>query len=268
MTERCRHCGEPALDTDIVCWHCGLPLAGREKLKSTKVKVKEGWQQSVSPEAVAIYAGITVIVILATFLVMSILGQQPRVQVRFGEKRPINWNEITSADKTFIVTLPENWQLLDGENEIQRPTLDALISENQLFHLATYPFGAEVDDVRISFLAESQPTTTEQQPAFLVVALSELLNRLTYEEAINFLLSSEYQISEARFVDNFDRSHVSILVRTDVSEGDTVTIRCRQQFIHGESETMLVSLCATATRYPAYSTIFEDILGSFQRLGA
>lgn len=264
MNGLCDHCGEPALDTDTVCWHCGMPLPGRKELNTPKDHLKEDWQQSISPSSVAMYTGMTIVVILGALLVMVYLGRLPLVQVRFGTRTPAQWESIISADNDFILSLPESWWWIDGSSKNHRVAIKDLIAEEKTYNISTYPFGAEVADLEIQFVAETNSASTSQLLPFLVIARSSLLNRLTYEEAIDFLLKSEYQINEAKLVDDFDKSYVSIFVHTDIDED--LDMRCWQKFIRGETEAMLVSLCAPTSRYQANINTFEEIMGSFQRL--
>jgi hypothetical protein len=266
MSDRCVHCGEPALESDTVCWHCGMPLPGREESKAPQKQVKEGWQQSSPPATVAMYAGITIAVILAAFLVMVYLGRLPLLQIRFGTRAPDQWETIVSADNGFILSLPGSWGWTDGTIEDQAMAINDLLGADNKYGFGTFPFGAEVDDLKIQFIAEPSSPPGNQLSPFLVIARSRLLNRLTYEEAVDFLLTSDYRVKEARFVDNFDKSHVSIIVQTSLAED--LELNCRQQFILGESEAMLVSLCSPSSRYQANIATFEGILESFQRLDA
>lgn len=264
MRERCDHCGEPALNTDTVCWHCGMPLPGRKEKNTPKEQVKEKWQVLVSPSSVAMYAGMTIFVILAALLVMVYLGRLPLVQVRFGTRIPAHWQQIISADNGFILSLPESWWWIDGSIDDRGITISDQLAKEKRFDMGTHPFGAEVADLEIQFIAETSSPSEAQLPLFLVIARSNLLNRLTYEEAKDFLLQSDYQVNEAQFVEDFDKSHLSIDVHTDLDEN--LAMHCRQQFIRGDTEAMLMSLCAPSSRYQANINIFEGILESFQRL--
>ena len=264
MNDRCDHCGEPTLDTDTVCWHCGMPLPGRKELNTPKDLVKDDRQQSVSPSSVAMYTGMTIIVILGAWLVMVYLGRLPLVQVQFGTRTPAEWESIISAENSFILSLPESWWWIDGSSDEQRGAIKDLIAEEKTYDISTYPFGAEVADLEIQFIAETSSASGSQLLPFLVIARSSLLNRLTYEEAIDFLLNSEYKINEVKLVDDFDKSYLSIFVHTAIDED--LDMRCWQKFIRGETEAMLVSLCAPTSLYQANINTFEDILGSLQRL--
>jgi hypothetical protein len=131
--------------------------------------------------------------------------------------------------------------------------------------LATQPFGLETEDMDILFAAQG-PQPGSGEPPFMIVASSPLLNRLTYDEAVAFLRNSDYDLQEVRYVDNFDKSHVSIIANTPIDEASDEAIRCRQQFVLGRDESLLASMCAPAGRYTAYANQFLEILTSFQHL--
>ncbi len=265
MDTHCEYCGEPALDSDVKCWQCGRPLPGREEVTGITVPVKEAWQYKVSPSTVLIYGMMTILVILSAVVVMYILGQQPKIQVSLGTRTAPNWVQVIDAERTFIVSLPDDWQRIDLDTNGQED-IDNRLAASPLFLLGTYPLGAEADDLSIHFLAEAETPADGPPPPFMLVARSVLLNRLSYEEMVDFLLRSDYAISQAVFIDDFDKSHVSIITRMVIEDGPVDALRCQQQFILGEVDSMLLALCAPAGRYAIYAKTFEVIASSFQRL--
>ena len=266
MNIRCENCGHMALETDANCWHCGEPLSGREDAARKRVRVRESWTRDSGPASIAVYGGLTVLVVLAALLIMRSLGQQPQLQVRLGTRTRPNWTFITDGERRFTVTLPDSWSWDDGAEPAGSVALATLAEGDDRFRLATHPLGAETDEMTILFAAEGQPDDPERSQ-FMVIASSELLNRLTYDEAVAFLLNSDYDLQEARFVDDFDKSHVSIIATTPLDDGSGSAIRCRQQFVLGRQESLLASLCAPSGRYAAYSNQFSEIMASFQHLG-
>ncbi|MGD2078048.1 MAG: hypothetical protein PVH18_06675 [Chloroflexota bacterium] len=270
MNIRCENCGHAALDTDSSCWHCGEPLPGREEAGRKKIKVRESWTRGAGPGSVVIFGGLTLLVTLAALLVMSSLASQPQLQVRLGTRTPPDWTLLTAADNAFTVTLPDRWSWLDSADRQAGPQLDALIGSTPRLRLATHPLGAETDDMTILFAA-GDPLPGDSQTPFLVVAASPLLNRLTYQETVDFLSSSGYDVQSVRFEDDFDKSHVGILVDTplmdaDSGDDDGETIRCRQQFVLGRKQSLLIALCAPVESYDVYNNTFDQIIASFQHL--
>jgi hypothetical protein len=267
MASRCEHCGEPALDSDTVCWHCGMPLAGHdEQPPASKTQIKEGWQRSTTPTAVVFYVGLTIFIIVATVILMVMLGRQPIVQIRLGTRAPNNWQEVTDADLSFTLYLPSRWHWLDSGLADQQLALDARLAESNIYHLGSQPFGIEIDDLTVQFLAQDTSESGDQEAAFLIVATSDLLNRLSYDEARAFLSSSDYAINNVAFVEAYEKSHLRYEIQIDGSDQESSLINCRQMLILGSGEAMLVSLCRPLTSLRNYEDTFIDILDSFQRL--
>jgi len=270
MNIRCENCGHAALETDETCWHCGGPLPGRQGAGRKKVKARESWARDRGPGSIAVFGGLTLLVILAAVLVMTTLGRQPQLQVRLGTRTPPGWTLLTPADQLFTITLPADWSWLNSADSDDVAELESLVQQQPRLRLATHPLGAETDDMRFLFAA-GDPLPPRDLTPFLVVAASPLLNRLTYQEAVSFLSGSDYDVLATRFVDDFDKSHVDILVDTPLGDlsgqqEGAGSIRCRQQFVLGRRQSLLLSLCSPPGRFDAYVTAFDQVLASFQHL--
>jgi hypothetical protein len=265
MEIRCANCGQPALKGDNVCWHCGDPLPGYEEEALEEVRVKEGWGPSTSSTSIIVYAGITVAVFAALILVMIALGERPQVQVSIGTRPADEWELVTNADQSLTTHLPQEWSWFDGSLVEHSDQLRSLIAEESSFLRGTHPLGGGVDDLEFDFLAISPKRGSESTPVFMIVATSEKLNRLSYNDAAIYLDEGDFVISELIFNDNFERSHLTIVTQTEL-EPDGATLRCRQQFIKGEESAMLLALCAPSNLYTSQQTLFEEIWNNFQRL--
>lgn len=281
MNIRCENCGQLALENDKVCWHCGRPLSGRDIEEPDKVAVNQGWQQTQSLGTIGGYVAVAIIVILAAVLVTYNLGQQPKISANVGERAPEGWEVITDFRTRFSFYLPQDWTWFEQERREKRadPPLSFLLENEQFFISGTNPFGAETDDLEIEFLAvpisntavfEGERALTEAlvtADAFMLVAYSQRLNDLTYEETVQFLLNSDYRILEAEQEEEIDRSYLNVFVETPVESGvDFEFLRCNQQFFLGIEESLLVTLCAKNSDYTAYQRTFNEILTSFRRL--
>ena len=270
MNIRCENCGHTALDTDSTCWHCGKPLPGREDAGRNKVKVRDSWGQSAGPTSLIVYGGLTLFVILGAILLMASLGKQPQLQVRFGTRTQDGWSFINSANHQFTVSLPDEWSWLDGTDMETAIELAQLVEDQPVLRLASYPLGAEVQDLTVLFAASSTFVGDEGAP-LLIIAGSPLLNHLSYQEALEFLANSDYDVEQVVLVDDYDKTHLSIVVdppiQDDISgDGTDIIIRCRQQFVLGREESLLVSLCAQPTQARANAPTFDEIMASFQHL--
>ena len=246
-----------------------------------KVAVNKGWQQTQSLGTIGGYIAVAVFVILAAVFITRLLGQQPLVSANVGDRAPEGWETIIDFRSTFTFSLPQDWTWFEQERRERRPDppLQQLVEAGENFKLGTNPFGAEADDMEIAFLAvpisdtaefEGETAVTEAlitADAFMLVANSRLLNDLTYEETVLYLLDSQYRILGVEQVEQLDSSYIDIHVENPVSEGqDFEYLRCSQQFFLGEEESMLVTLCAKNSVYTSYQRTFNNILTSFRRL--
>ena len=99
MNIRCENCGHTALDTDSTCWQCGESLPGREHAGRRKVKVRESWTHGTGPASIAIFGGLTLLVVLAALLVMTSLGQQPHATTDSGAAATDQPDQAKNNDK-------------------------------------------------------------------------------------------------------------------------------------------------------------------------
>lgn len=280
---RCENCGQPALESDTVCWHCGQPLAGRGMQAKTAsqvvdqaqpdpspagepaAQVKERWQEPRASSEIAFYIGLTVLVIVGVLLVIGRLGRYPLVRASIGERPLSEWDNISDADLTYALQLPREWERYDGQDPDQAAAFRQQFEQSELYRQGTLPLTSGVGDIQYLLLALS-PKPRESPPAFLIVAKSETLSRLDYQEALQFLAESEVTVSEAFVVEDFDREFLSTLVDIPVEAEGFENLRCRQQFIRGQSESLLTALCAPEQRYAFYEESFGVIYQSFQSL--
>jgi hypothetical protein len=239
-------------------------LPGYEDEPQANTSVKQDWSGNVPVGSVVLYSAITLVVIVALFLVLAKLGSEPQVQISVGTRPAQGWEQFTDDDKSITFYIPLEWDRHDGsgDNEAQ---IDALASENRWLIAGTVPLGNAVDDLELAFVGLGPTIGQDIIPAFMVVATSKKLNRLSYEDAEIFLDEGEFTLAELRFIDNFDRSHLSIITENTL-ENEDIQLRCQQQFVKGEESGMLVSMCAPSVRYTDHQSLFEEILNHFQRL--
>lgn len=266
MNIRCENCGQPALESDTTCWHCGEPLPGREQEQLEKVQVKEHWGPVTSPSTLAIYLASTVFVIVAALLVMRSIGQEPLVQVRLGTRPPPDWRTFTQADQLFTLDMPGDWRSLDWTVPEQASEIEALTNSSDLFRSGLEPWNTEVDDMDLIFLALDPDEEIELQNPFMVVGRSNTLSRLSYDGAMKYLGGSDYAVLEFEMVDDFDKSHLSVLVDIPVGVNESDTLRCRQQFVGNRHDAVIVATCVQAGRFALHEALFASALSAFQWL--
>ena len=264
MNIRCENCGQPALASDSTCWQCGEPLPGREQQSSVKVQAKERWGPATSPTTLVIYLASTLIVIVAALLVMRSIGRQPLVQLRLGTRPPPGWQVVTQHDKLFALDLPGNWRWLDRADPEQASEIEALMQRNDLYRSGLEPWSSGVVDMSVLFLAFDPQNHSDVAAAFIVIGRSKTLSRLSYDGAQQYLESGEYPILDVAMVDDFDKSHLGVLVDIPGLSGETDTLRCKQQYVHRQEGAIVVAGCAPASQFGANETLFTYSLAGFQ----
>jgi hypothetical protein len=267
VPSRCENCGELAKESDIICWHCGQPLPGREMEVADGVELRSGRKQSVSAGTVGFYLAITLLVVTAALVIMGSLGERPQVQIGFGTRVPDGWIIITDRDETFTAYLPDSWITVDGGKPEESTELTDLLANVPAYSMGIAPLGRVVDDVEPFFVAYLPSDATNAAPLFLIVARSARLNRLSYNEARSFLVEEEPTVREIQFVDNFDKSHLRI-VAEPVAAGNAYSLSCWQQFVRGLNFALLAATCTTLERDADQIPAFNTIHSSFQRLAS
>lgn len=99
---------------------------------------------------------------------------------------------------------------------------------------------------------------------FIVIGRSNTLSRLSYEGALQYLGGSDYTVLEAEMVDEFDKSHLSVLVDIPVSSDESDALRCRQQFVRSRQDAVIAAACVQAGRYAIHEALFASALAAFQ----
>lgn len=265
MVIRCENCGQPAVEGDVACWHCGqrLPVgAGAAPLGAAlREKARAGWvewERPLSLADAAVYGGMCVVVIVGFLWVLSTLGRYPVVQTRIGGGLPDEWAYYADEDLSFTLALPDGWDVWQGAEA------NRLVNETELYRQALRPLGTQAADLTPRFLAVAPPRNNGEMTMLAVVAQSDALGRLSAEQAIALAERSE-QVREAEYWSNFDRSGVFLSVEQPDSEPP---LRCWQYLTGGRDgrETMLLSVCGLAGRFGLYQETITLILENFEAL--
>lgn len=262
---RCENCGQPALSKDRVCFYCGTPLPDREIIGDEQVSFREGWAQRTSSRQAIFYLGMTIFLIIAAVCLMLILGQQPVVQIGFTTREPENWQDIVVQDHSLLMALPPAWQWYDDSVEATYADFDSVLAQEKTYALGLKPLGDWATDLEIMFLARESDKFEEGAGAFLIVGRSQRLKQLSSQEAVQILTTNDL-VSETTVVDNFDKSHLSIMIELPLKENAGDLLLCRQQFVPGEMAAYLMSVCAPSQRYLGLETTLNEIYDSFQVL--
>lgn len=262
MVIRCENCGQPAVEGDINCWHCGQRLsaspaaAGSDTM--TRAKIREQWQRPFSLSDAAVYGGMTALVIVGLLAVLVALGRFPLVQKRIGQGLPDDWAYLAGDELAFTLALPANWQIWQAAEASRQ------VNETELYQHTLLPFGEQAPDLTPRFLALAPPRPNGDLTMLAVIAQSEALGRLTSDQAITLAQRNE-NVLTAEYRSNFDRSGVFLDVEQPQSDPP---LRCWQYLTGGRDSrpVLLLSLCAPAGRFGVYQETMIRILDNFESL--
>ncbi len=265
MDLHCENCGQPALASDATCWQCGEPLPGREESSQENVSVKEGWQSSVSLTSLGFYIGSTIAVTIIFFLAARALGQSPLVQVGLGDRPPSKWEMIINADQSITLWLPEDWDWLDKLDDTLATDFAANSEGKDLFYMAILPLASQVNDMELIFIASGSGALQETAFPILAVGRSVTLNQISNKDFVG-IKEENLIIHNVSVVDNFNKSYISLDIEMINKEKGLDSMQCQQQFIRGQMDSFIVSLCAPAGEFTSYQSVFDTIFGSVQKL--
>lgn len=281
MTYECRNCGQPTLETDTICWHCGQPLTQQK----SQPKQAEAAAVSIEPLPmlpmlrIAAYGGLTLVIIVALLWVMQALGRQPQVVRGLNSSLKPGWTAVTDYNQTFTLNLPAQWQKLDRYDPQEEDTFIAALRQNSQYQAVLAPYDAMADDRQPLLLAQAGQTEAETAvPAFILVTRSRQISQLTPERMTDLLAAGPA---------GFDLQRVNLEASINGREQVTYiaalpyedqTLRCQQLFyknVNGsvndsvndaETDSYLIVGCVSQEGYATYTNIFHDILLSFQPL--
>jgi hypothetical protein len=263
MAKACPNCGQPTLETDITCWHCGWQLAPQKTARPvTKQRPTATAALPYPLSTIMLYGAMTAVVLIALLLVMRSLGQKPLITIHPETRLGANWTPVTDGAQRFTLDLPADWRWLDGDSD-QRALTDAL-AEDGRFHAALAPLGDLIEAGDILLIASYTPFAADDLAGLVVVAHSEILDRLTPEQAIQWSgqNTADLVIQEARLAEGFTGvTHALLLV-----ENPNSGWRCRQHFTPGPADSFLVAACAPRSWFPRYAGDLQNIVASFQLL--
>lgn len=256
MSRRCPHCDQRLMPDEPRCWHCGQPV------DLAPDEVAEGDLAASEPDrndsSVAVYGGMTFVVVLTAILLTIFLGRQPRFEAPTANL-PDGWIVARGAEQAFAVFLPQSWQMYPSVEDVSR--LPDAVVDADLYRGALLPLAGFVDDEVAIFLAVgSEPST------FLLVAQSSVLNRLSAADVAgaDFSESTEEGVSvlEARRLESLGTSQAHLQVRHSAGTADGAV--CRQRFMGGEQSALLFALCSMPGALDDEAA--ETILSSIQLL--
>lgn len=270
MSETCPNCGKPVLPTDTVCWHCGYTLPARPKAKPAAApRPSRARSADAKPpadydlRALAVYGLLTLGIILALWLVMRALGQQPLLVRSAGLRLGDDWITVTDTDLRYTLSLPADWQWLDAAYRDQSEMLDTLLGRQPYIQRALRPLSGGAGDVDILGVVVGAPTLEEVEPQpFVVVARSEALRGLSPQEVLDRLAAEALPVSDTAIDTRLSRQPQARFTTLDTPNQE----RCRHLFVADDAAGYLVVACAPLTDFPTLRRTLDDILDSVQLL--
>jgi len=277
LSKQCPNCSQPVLADDESCWQCGWPLKGKEPSVPVTVNdndvslaaalgnpVDLSAAAAQTVPAFAVYASLTLLFTLLALLLMNQLGQQPLLQIN-NSGRPGEWTAITSANRQFVLDLPETWQGYDQGDPALSPGWQTLVSQTSPLQAGLAPLGDLVRDGEILFFAIPEKSAgIGSAKEWLLLLRSPSLRQLSPNQAIKQAVASAVNILEAEYVDNFEKSHTSLVTEQERSTG--LPLRCRQILVSGDQTGWLLAVCTNEAIYTRQATTYKYILDSFQLL--
>ncbi len=266
MEKRCPNCHQPMLPEDTACWQCGwqdVALRTTTTAAASPVSLPAATSTLAVP-AGALYAAFTVFLVGLALILLRQLGQQPLVQVSAGGRLLPGWQRVTTYQKTLTLDLPPGWNWVDQENPQQAVDDAALLAQRAELLALTYPLGRL--DANASILLVAAPAAEMGLPATvtLVVIRSPILSQITAEQAIVTVQQADVDLVDARQSPNYDKTHTSFLL--EMETGASGRVRCRQQFFHGEADSLLLAVCGSPAEFRQHAQEVEQILPTVQRL--
>lgn len=281
MTETCENCGRPVLPTDSVCWHCGYTLPKRKApvkqskpsgtaAATTGLRLPTTQRDTTTDappydlRALAVYAVLTVVVLVAFGLVLVALGRRPILVRSASLALGSDWITVTDAELRYAVSLPETWQWVDGSYRDQQQLLRDVAERQAYLTKALHPLGDLAGDVTLLAVAVDAPTLELADPtALLVIGTSNALRQMTPREALDALGTRSLTVSEQAVDDHLPtqpQARYNVLDRAE-------NYQCRHLFLtEPEADAYLVAACAPQGRFAMMRRDLDSILDSFQLL--
>jgi hypothetical protein len=257
-TRRCENCGQPVLQSDVTCWHCGVKLLRQAveptfPARETGVQDQEQKGPEVPPMQILFYALLTAFIAFALLFVLRSLGKQPRLAANFAiEDTPAM--ELFAPDGSFSIEVPPEivWYFPRAQKE--QGAQAAQMANNPQFEAALQPLYGLASDGQLLLLAQAEAGT-------LTVARSERLGQLTVEEVVRSLPDESFAEGAILVTNNGNNREGSNLALVTL-ERDNPPQLCRQVFLPDSDGAYLAAICAERDQFNEQSAVIDAILTS------
>ena len=279
MSETCPNCAKPVLATDTTCWHCGYVLPRRAKTKTadqqppalsagprlgplTRERAANAGAADYDLRAVGIYGFLTLALVVALWLVMHALGQQPTLvrSTALGG----DWVTVTDSELRYILSLPTDWQWLDVAYRDQSDLLEQVIERQPTVGRALAPLGEAAGDVAIVAVAAGTQNLQSGLPIpFVVVGRSARLRQLEPQAALDLLAEQGLPVTETDIDSHLAGQPQARFEFSDAADD----YRCRHLFVaQPQTAAYLLAACAPRASYGTLQDQLVSILDTFQLL--
>lgn len=271
MTYQCENCGQAALETDVICWHCGHALPRQQNKAADETAVSPPSAPSLSASlslplpSIAAYGGLTLIIIIALLWVMQALGQQPQVVQSLGDTLPPGWTAVTDTNREFTLNLPAQWAVWDRSNPQQEEGFITMLRQNEQYQTALAPYDTAADDRQLLLLAQTDQAETAV-PAFIMITRSQKISQFTPEQMTRLLeagpASLELQRANLEVSIN-GREQITYITAMPYQDQP---LRCHHLFYKDTPDSYLITGCVSQDGYATYTNLLHNVLVSFQPL--
>ncbi len=120
MTDRCQNCDRPLLKSDTKCFHCDMPVPGREPT----IQALEASQ--VDLRTAVRYGGLVLALMVVGALLLNWMGAGVEAQAASTPTpaAPAGWQEYVPPEVNYRVWLPADWVLFIPDNPDWKGVLD------------------------------------------------------------------------------------------------------------------------------------------------
>ena len=223
--------------------------------------------EPVTLPAITTYATLTVVLIIALFLTMRALGQQPLYILNPDTKVGAGWQTFTDQEIRYTLEIPNDWTAWDKQQLEARPTFTDLLQSEPQLTMAVMPFDTFLTDMEIIMVVMGEnPAQITDVPGFVIVAQSDMIGRLSSEVTLILVQQANPPLilKKSELAPSFMGDERLVITLEMPQTKDELT--CQQHIINNQERNYLLAGCAPSARYGSYGQRLDEILASFQPL--
>lgn len=254
---RCENCGQPVLQGDSECWHCGvkLELTEPEPIAAVEKPNEKNAGEGAPPLQILFYAIMTAAIAFALLLVTRSLGQRPRLSAGFKTEDKLAV-ELIAPDGSFSIEIPAELIWYFPQANRGQVAAAAKMDNDPQFEAALQPLLDLAPDAQILLLAQSES-------GILSVARSEQLTRLTAEDVVVYLANETFPNGSVLATNRGSNRAGSDLAVITLERLEP-SMLCRQHFLPDSEAAYLAAICSDPEGFEEQSAVFDEILSSLK----